>query len=251
MRFPLTVLVRPSSRLIKSNSLSLYIHTRSYASCQTSKLSRLTASLSQIQPPAPLLHLLFLRFLCGSPTHCSVVHAPFPALIRSSRCLNPLRSLSLLHRPIFWLRIFRRPPPTPIIFFLFCFVSFSFFCVSFAGLLPPQRYYLPLSFVDYFEPSSVTLIGCTDPAISRHRSASCVADLLLHRLHQIAFAPIPGQPQQLHQSCRVHVSISRIFFLKNSVYLFCNLHTLGCTSQVSLNCNIVQEICNSTWQGKI
>jgi hypothetical protein len=22
-------------------------------------------------------------------------------------------------------------------------------------------------------------------------------------------------------------------------------------SQVSLNCNIVQEICNSTWQGKI
>jgi hypothetical protein len=33
---------------------------------------------------------------------------------------------------------------------------------------------LPLSLVDYFEPSSVTLICCTDPAISRHRSASCV-----------------------------------------------------------------------------
>ncbi len=97
----------------------------------------------------------------------------------------------------------------PIYLFLFSFVSFSFFCVSFAALLPTQRYYLPLSRVDYFEPSSVTPIGCTDPAISRHRSASCVANLRLHRLHQIASAPIPAQPQQLHQSRRVHVSISR------------------------------------------
>jgi hypothetical protein len=110
---------------------------------------------------------------------------------------------------------------------------------------------LPLSLVDYFEPSSVSPIGSTDRAISRHRSASCVADLRLHRLHQIAFAPIPGHPQQLHQSRRVHVSISRFFYKKNSLYLLCNLHTLGCMSQVSLNCNIVQEICNSTWQGKI
>jgi hypothetical protein len=38
--------------------------------------------------------------------------------------------------------------------FRFVFV----FCVSFANLLPPQRYYLPLFLVDYFEPSSVTLI---------------------------------------------------------------------------------------------
>ncbi len=99
------------------------------------------------------------------------------------------------------------PPSSFFVLFRFVFV----FCVSFAALLPPQRYYLPLSLVDYFEPSSVTLIGSTDRAISRHRSASCVADLRLHRLHQIAFAPIPGQPQQLHQSRRVHVSISRFF----------------------------------------
>jgi len=102
------------------------------------------------------------------------------------------------------------PPSSFFILFRFVFV----FCVSFAALLPPQRYYLPLSLVDYFERSSVTLIGSTDRAISRHRSASCVADLRLHRLHQIAFAPIPGQPQQLHQSRRVHVSISRFFFKK-------------------------------------
>jgi hypothetical protein len=98
---------------------------------------------------------------------------------------------------------------TPIIFF--CFVSFSFFCVSFAALLPPQRYYLPVP-CRLFWASSVTLIGCTDPAIFRHRSASCVADLRLHRLHQIASAPIPAQPQQLHQSRRVHVSVSRFNF---------------------------------------
>ncbi len=135
MGFPLTVLVGASSRFLKFNSLYLYTHTRRYASCQTSKLSRLTASLSQIQLPAPLLQLFFLRFLCGSPTHCSVVRAPLPALIRSSRCVDPLRSLSLLHLPIFWLRIFSRPPATPIIFF--CFVSFRFCFLCFFCRPPP------------------------------------------------------------------------------------------------------------------
>ncbi len=124
MGFLLPVLVRPSSRLFTSNSLTLCTHTRSYASCQTSKLSCLTASLTQIQPPAPLLQLFFLRFLCDSPTHCSVVHAPLPALIRSSRCLDPLRSLSLLHRPIFRLRIFRRPPPLVYVMFIYLILKF-------------------------------------------------------------------------------------------------------------------------------
>jgi hypothetical protein len=116
------------------NSLTLCTHTTSYASCQTSKLSRLTASLSQIQPPAPLLQIFFLRFLCGSPTYCSVVRAPIPPLIRSSPCLDPLRSLSLLHPPIFRLRTFSRPPPLPPSSF---FVLFRFVFVFFVFLLPP------------------------------------------------------------------------------------------------------------------
>ncbi len=211
MGFPLTVLVRPSSRLVKSNSLSLYTHAQ-----EATHLVRRQSFLVSLPP--------CLRFsslpLCSNffSSVFSVVHPP-------TAVLSVLRSQPSSDLLAAWIR--SDPSPCCIFQFFGCvslaalllppssfFVLFRFvfvFCVSFAALLPPQRYYLPLSLVDYFEPSPVTLIGCIDPAISRHRSASCVADLRLHRLHQIASAPIPGQPQQPHQSCRVHVSISRFF----------------------------------------
>ncbi len=134
MGFPLLCLFGPSSRLLTSNSPSLCALTQ-----QATHLVRRESSLVSLPPclrfsPLPLCsNFFFLRFLCGSPTHCSVVPAPLRALIRSSRCLDSLRSLSLLHCPIFWLRIFSRPPPTPIIFF---FVSFRF-CFSCFLCRPP------------------------------------------------------------------------------------------------------------------